>query len=312
MDRADILDLKAELAQALGEKQDEYWQHLKAFIKAKCDRQSLDTAAAKLLSSQQHRSLHNKFIRAILFNVRVDVPPPPIDDTYQGVEVSIDGHQSQQEQSKHQLEIRVKQQLASYARPEELLRFQQFGSVNGPHVGVHAKDTWKPFNQVSLSTRTFKRPKLVNQRASMDIERGLAAPLCSEILALPEFALLKCRILAITRQEGLKGADVSDEVVYLMSKGVETYLQSILSDCIQKIRTGRNRGVLYQPISAPAPKVKNGSDVVTSKVCLSKNINPIRLADLQFSLKLSPHLISQHSIVQERISTAMYVYNDFK
>ncbi|KAI8353646.1 transcriptional regulator of RNA polII, SAGA, subunit-domain-containing protein [Choanephora cucurbitarum] len=73
--RQDVLALKQQLADALGENGPLYWDALRDFVMGKLNRQEFDFYA-NLYLNRQHAHLHNAFILSTVHNAQANTPPP--------------------------------------------------------------------------------------------------------------------------------------------------------------------------------------------------------------------------------------------
>ncbi|KAF9366386.1 hypothetical protein BGX34_003665 [Mortierella sp. NVP85] len=73
--RQDVLLIKQQLAEALGENGPSYWQALTDFVCGKLNRQEFDFYA-NLYLSRKNAPLHNQFILATIHNAQKEAPPP--------------------------------------------------------------------------------------------------------------------------------------------------------------------------------------------------------------------------------------------
>ncbi|KAJ1987654.1 hypothetical protein H4R33_002782, partial [Dimargaris cristalligena] len=85
--RKDLVTIKQQLADALGDNGPLYWKALTEFVTGKLNRQEFDFYA-HLYIPAAHVYLHNAFILATIHNAHRDDVPPPLDATHRPVEWS--------------------------------------------------------------------------------------------------------------------------------------------------------------------------------------------------------------------------------
>lgn len=73
--RRDVLSLKARLLNKI--QCDDYWPTLTKFLRGEISKQEYDSLIQKYLYDNESRSLHNEFIRSLIFNARFSTIPPP-------------------------------------------------------------------------------------------------------------------------------------------------------------------------------------------------------------------------------------------
>ena len=73
--RYDLNEIKEQLAALVPD--EEYWQVFRLFIHGKCKREEFDAVIEKYLDTPEKKHLHNKFIRAIIFNAHFSTVYPP-------------------------------------------------------------------------------------------------------------------------------------------------------------------------------------------------------------------------------------------
>ena len=73
--RYDLNEIKQNLSALVPD--EEYWHTFRLFIHGKCNREDFDKTIEKYLDTSEKKHLHNKFIRAIIFNAHFSTIYPP-------------------------------------------------------------------------------------------------------------------------------------------------------------------------------------------------------------------------------------------
>ena len=74
--RKNVEEIKEELEKHVTNREG-YWAAFRSFIHGHCTKQTFDSKMHKYLETNEGRVLHNRFIRAIIFNAHFSVEPPP-------------------------------------------------------------------------------------------------------------------------------------------------------------------------------------------------------------------------------------------
>ncbi|KAI7863954.1 transcriptional regulator of RNA polII, SAGA, subunit-domain-containing protein [Spinellus fusiger] len=224
--RQDVIALKQQLADALGENGQLYWDALRDFIVGKLNRQEFDFYASLYLS-RQHAHLHNAFILSTIHNAQISVPPPSRDRAVgwakrkRGKEGALD-HDQGQDPRKRKLKMDV--MALSKTERDRLKMLVKTGD----------KDRLKPFVDTLLGPRVGQTPSLpLSPSFNADYARGLLAPLCSDLKELPNAQALHSRMTSSALENGLLGG-VTEDTVHAMLFATEA--------------TPLPRGVLIDPL----------------------------------------------------------------
>ncbi|KAF9977147.1 hypothetical protein BGZ73_006914 [Actinomortierella ambigua] len=230
--RQDVLLLKQQLAEALGENGPAYWQALTDFVCGKLNRQEFDFYA-NLYLSRENAPLHNKFILANIHNAQKEAPPPRSRSVgWAKGKRGKDGKLLDKEKDPKQR--KVKNQVLSLSKAER----ERIKAMKGK-----GKDT-SGFKTKLKEHRILKgvQPPFPQPSALAEYNRGLNMPLCFDSKEIPDFESLRDRMTAIAYENGLFGG-VHDDSVELMLHALETHIKNIISNCIIKLRTNRALGI---------------------------------------------------------------------
>ncbi|KAL1919497.1 uncharacterized protein VTP21DRAFT_2190 [Calcarisporiella thermophila] len=249
--RQDVLSLKHQLAEALGDNGQYYWQALTDFVRGRLNRQEFDFYA-NLYLNHENAHLHNKFILANLHNAQLDIPPP----TQRSVGWSKRKRAGTSEADGDPKRRRLKEAIISLGKAErERLKAlkREPGKRGRPPMLV--KGVVKPaptrFSAVAKTPMyTGTREKLPSNY-QQEYVRGVFAPLCADAKALPDFESFRDRMAGIALEHGLFGG-VTEDSVHLMRHALESHLKTLVSNCISKIRANRGIGIQL-PAKQPAP-----------------------------------------------------------
>ncbi|CDH52474.1 predicted protein [Lichtheimia corymbifera JMRC:FSU:9682] len=239
--RQDVLALKQQLADALGENGPLYWDALKDFVAGKLNRQEFDFYA-NLYLSRENAYLHNAFILSTIHNAQAAHPPPSKHRSVgwakrkRGKDGSLlDGSQDRDPQKR-----RLKMDVMSLSKADRD-RLKQL-------VKSGDKERLRPFVDQVLGPRISRVPPLplpaeqLPQTFNSDYARGLLAPLCADLKELPGPETLRARMTSIALEQGLVGG-VSEDVVSAMLFATESYIKSAIANAISKRRVNRTIGV---------------------------------------------------------------------
>ncbi|KAG0250252.1 hypothetical protein DFQ27_009496 [Actinomortierella ambigua] len=239
--RQDVLLLKQQLAEALGENGPAYWQALTDFVCGKLNRQEFDFYA-NLYLSRENAPLHNKFILANIHNAQKDAPPPRSRSVgWAKGKKGKDGKPLDKEKDPKQR--KVKNQVLSLSKAERE-RIKTLKSKGKDTTGFKTK--LKEHRILKGAQPPFPQPS-----ALAEYNRGLNTPLCFDSKEIPDFESLRDRMTAVAYENGLFGG-VHDDSVELMLHALETHIKNVISNCIIKLRTNRALG-----ISIPKKDIRN-------------------------------------------------------
>ncbi|KAF9432055.1 hypothetical protein BGZ76_011320 [Entomortierella beljakovae] len=229
--RLDVLSLKQQLAEALGENGPSYWQALTDFVSGKLNRQEFDFYA-NLYLSRKNAPLHNQFILANIHNAQKEAPPPSKGPV--GWEKGKRGKDGKLIKEKDPRRRKIKSQILSLGKTERE-RIKALKETNKANMLVKQK----------LKEHRISRPMaptMSQQPQIAEYNRGAHAPLCFEAKELPSFESMKDRMAAVAMENGLLGG-VNEGAVELMLHSLESHIKSVISNCIVKLRTNRSIGI---------------------------------------------------------------------
>ncbi|KAI9274411.1 transcriptional regulator of RNA polII, SAGA, subunit-domain-containing protein [Phascolomyces articulosus] len=239
--RQDVIQLKQQLADALGENGPLYWDSLKDFVAGKLNRQEFDFYA-NLYLSQENAYLHNAFILTTVHNAQTATPPP---SKYRSVgwakrKRGKDNGLLDGENDRDPLKKKLKMDVMSLSKADR----ERLKTL----VKAGDKDKLKPFVDKVLKPRISRVPSLplpadqLPPTFNSDYARGLLAPLCSDLKELPGPETLHARMTSIALEQGLvKG--VSEDVVSAMLFATESYIKSAIANAVSKRRINRSIGL---------------------------------------------------------------------
>ncbi|KAF9927541.1 hypothetical protein FBU30_003087 [Linnemannia zychae] len=229
--RQDVLLLKQQLAEALGENGPSYWQALTDFVSGKLNRQEFDFYA-NLYLSRKNAPLHNQFILANIHNAQKAAPPPSTRSEGWGKgKRGKDGKLLKEKDPKRR---RIKSQVMSLGKAErERIKSLKEASKNSVVVKQKLKE-----HRISKPLA----PPISQPSLQAEYNRGAHVPLCFDSKELPDFDTMKERMIAIAMENGLMGG-VQDAAIELMLHALESHIKSIISNCIIKLRTNRALGI---------------------------------------------------------------------
>ncbi|GAB5588165.1 hypothetical protein Unana1_03065 [Umbelopsis nana] len=228
--RQDVLALKQQLADALGENGPLYWDSLREFITGKLNRQEFDYFAHQYVK-KNNATIHNALSDA----------PPPLKQRAIGWakrKRGKDGFRTAANQGDPG-QKRLKLDVMSLSRVDReklkaLLKHGPGDKINLLRDRRLAQRISKP------PTIPFPTEQLPNNLAQI-FTRGLYAPLCITSKELPSAEGLRPRMTTIAYENGLLGG-VNDDVLEAMSLALEIHIKSVISTTISKIRVNRTLG----------------------------------------------------------------------
>ncbi|KAG0285713.1 hypothetical protein BGZ96_010091 [Linnemannia gamsii] len=229
--RQDVLLLKQQLAEALGDNGPSYWQALTDFVSGKLNRQEFDFYA-NLYLSRKNAPLHNQFILANIHNAQRDAPPPSTRS--EGWAKGKKGKDGKLLKEKDPKRRKIKNQVMSLGKAERE-RIKGLKDLNKSSGVVKEK-----FKEHRISKPLA--PPIAQQPLQAEYNRGAHAPLCFDSKELPDFESMRDRMTAVAMENGLM-AGVQDTAVELMLHALESHIKSIVSNCIIKLRSNRTLGI---------------------------------------------------------------------
>ncbi|KAI7827613.1 transcriptional coactivator Hfi1/Transcriptional adapter 1 [Gamsiella multidivaricata] len=205
--RQDVLLLKQQLAEALGENGPSYWQALTDFVSGKLNRQEFDFYA-NLYLSRKNAPLHNQFILANIHNAQKDAPPPSKGSVGWGKgKRGKDGKLLKEKDPKRR---KIKNQVLSLGKTER----ERIKALKHKHSGM-VKQKMKEHRVSKPMAPTMSQQALV-----AEYNRGANAPLCFDSKELPDFESMKDRMTAVALENGLVGG-IQEGAVELMLHALE-------------------------------------------------------------------------------------------
>ncbi|KAG2173373.1 hypothetical protein INT44_008725 [Umbelopsis vinacea] len=309
--RQDVLALKQQLADALGENGPLYWDSLREFITGKLNRQEFDYFAHQYVK-KNNAHLHNAFILATIHNALSDAPPP------------------------------LKQRAIGWAKRK---RGKDGSYRTAAGQGRDPSQKRLKVDVMSLSRVDREKLKLLlkasgdkinllkDRRLAPRISKPPTIPFPTEQLPskLPSADGLRPRMTTIAYESGLMGG-VNEEVLEAMALALEIHIKSVISTTISKIRVNRTlgpkcaniRSVIRKEaqslssqnadaaIGSPGPSspVNNGfalaSPAPASSQTTKSSISDkpfIATKDLAFAFDLSPYILVETPLSAERVTT---------
>ncbi|CAO3608928.1 unnamed protein product [Mucor hiemalis] len=267
--RQDVLALKQQLADALGENGPLYW-----------DAQEFDFYA-NLYLSRQNAYLHNAFILSTVHNAQTNTPPP----------------------SKHRLVGWAKRKRGKDGNVMAL------GKADRERLKALVKsgdkNKLKPYVDKLLGTRISRPPILpfaldhLPPNYSQEYSKGLMAPLCIDLKELPSPETLHSRMTSIALENGLLGG-IGEDVVNIMLFAAENYIKSSITSAISKRRVNKCIGVqMIREIDEDENEyeVKNGMD--------TEEEPSINLRDLAFAYHITPFVLVENSLNAEKLTALL-------
>ncbi|KAF9106395.1 hypothetical protein BGX27_009185 [Mortierella sp. AM989] len=318
--RLDVLLLKQQLAEALGENGPSYWQALTDFVSGKLNRQEFDFYA-NLYLSRKNAPLHNQFILANIHNAQKEAPPPSKGSVGWGKGKK--GKDGKLQKEKDPKRRKIKNQILSLGKSERE-RIKALKHKNSGAIKQKLKE-----HRVSRPMA----PAISQQVQLAEYNRGAHAPLCFESKELPDFESMRDRMTAVAMENGLMGG-VQEGAVELMLHALESHIKGIISNCIIKLRTNRALGItvpkrdavaLGQPhnpvstsseeTSSPFQKNSNVAEAESSSSSYqasynsnnhnSRHTTTITAKDLAFTIGISPNMLVENPVNVEKLTSIL-------
>ncbi|KAJ1675963.1 hypothetical protein EV182_000216 [Spiromyces aspiralis] len=261
-ERYNLVELKVQLAEALGDDGAAYWEALRNFVQGKLNRQEFDFYANLYLPDSK-AALHNRFILATIHNAQTAVEPPlgeksegfarraPADkgeaEPTAAGEDSVDA-QGERRNIKALLEDpqwrRVKDMIKSLSKPERraIRQLLKQPSTTPEAVEGEIRRWLKP---VVLPLPVTELPVTY----AMDVAKGITGPLCFDTKSTPDAETLRYRMIGLALENGLSGG-TTEECVRLMIWALESHLKTVISNTLFKVRSNRSLGI---PVSSDVP-----------------------------------------------------------
>ncbi|KAG0220760.1 transcriptional regulator of RNA polII, SAGA, subunit-domain-containing protein [Mortierella sp. GBAus27b] len=314
--RQDVLLLKQQLAEALGENGPSYWQALTDFVCGKLNRQEFDFYA-NLYLSRKNAPLHNQFILATIHNAQREAPPPSKgSDGWNKGRRGKDGKIVKEKDPKKR---KIKNQILSLGKAER----ERIKALKEQHKGSGMiKQKMKEHRALKPMTPALSQPAQI-----AEYNRGAHAPLCFDSKELPDFELMKDRMTAVAMENGLMGG-VQEGAVELMLHSLESHIKNIISNCIIKLRTNRALGITVpkrdlvvsagqqqQPQTSISSSSAAGDQPSSSSTSYqasynsnnhnSKRTTTITAKDLAFAIDISPNMLVENPVNVEKLMSIL-------
>ncbi|KAJ1887756.1 hypothetical protein GGI13_005753 [Coemansia sp. RSA 455] len=332
-ERYQLTQLKEQLAEALGDDGPSYWAALRDFVQGKLNRQEFDFYAYLYLTGDK-AVLHNQFILATIHNAQSGQAPPE-GERSQGFEGRKkrkheddemgDGEDETGDSRSSRRSVRalledpkwryVKELVKSLNKSERRAIKTLFKQPNlTPEEAQAAIRAMKP---VVLPMSTSQLP----QSYSMDMAKGITAPLVFDTKSTPDIESLSYRMVSLALEQGLAGG-VTREAGELLLYALDCHLKNILSNMIYKTRSNRALGIPVSRSRADDSWSSNINDIHDLSTSAGSAMRPttgglrlrdrlyqskdtLHLADLVFSLTISPSTTVQPPKCIERCGNLM-------
>ncbi|ORZ24718.1 transcriptional regulator of RNA polII, SAGA, subunit-domain-containing protein [Absidia repens] len=298
--RKDVMALKQQLADCLGDNGPHYWDALRDFCYGKLNRQEFDFYA-NLYLSRQHAHLHNAFILSTIHNAQSATPPPSRQRT-----VGWKRKRGKDGQDHNPQKQKLKMDILSLSKSDR----ERMKAL----IKTGDKTKLLPFVNQILAPRVSKPipiSRTLNQlpsNISMEYSRGLMAPLCSDLRELPRAGTLKARMSSIAMEHELMGG-VSEDAVYAMLFAMESYIKSVLSNTISKRRYNRSIGFRMPQDRTGLRAAALGGDekdnthgTLMTKQQQQQQQKSLNLRDLTFSFRMTPYVMVENLLNAERLT----------
>ncbi|KAJ9059981.1 hypothetical protein DSO57_1018910 [Entomophthora muscae] len=266
--RARLLEVKKQIEGLLKEDFTDYWSRLEEFLVGKLSQDQLGFFTRSFLTGNS-ALLHNELVKLALkcAILPVDAPkfkPPVVPEA--------DKTLSKKRQFSSQEDMLFHEHVKKFIKLRSKKEINQLKALP-QRVNVKVE---LPYSiPVSL-------PPLTGDAAAF-YGRGIQLPLCSESKLLPNLEMMRIKANTIALENNLtEGAD--SKVAEVILQGLETHLESLLTNCLFKIRLKQTRSAL------------SGS----SDSHLTKQ-NTISTRDLQTTFTISPHLLAERPNAMERL-----------
>ncbi|KAJ1929255.1 hypothetical protein IWQ60_001310 [Tieghemiomyces parasiticus] len=320
MGRRDLLAIKQQLADALSDNGPLYWRALTDFVTGKLNHQEFDFYAHLYIPADQVH-LHNTFILATIHNAHRDDRPPltggPVvewsrkrcrDDAggsggdganNLGRVVGADGR-TYFDENDEPLDPVEQQRL----RREKLKKLiQSMSKVDRRTIRQLLKrddaGQGRPLlaNAGGQASRRPVLPFAVDQILAStvaDYARGVQAPLCVDERAVPDVDTLRHRLGLIALEHGLIDGATA-EAAQIVMFGLDVHLRNIIANCISKVRGAPPVVSHHAHLGSVEPRTTTGTDSPTG-------FQTLRLADLLFSVEISPYVLTEVPLSIERLA----------
>ncbi|KAJ2751014.1 hypothetical protein H4S06_004232 [Coemansia sp. BCRC 34490] len=339
-ERLQLIQLKEQLADALGDDGPSYWTALRDFVQGKLNRQEFDFYAYMYLSGEK-ATLHNQFILATIHNAQSGHAPP-------------DGEQSRGFEGRRMKRKRNRGDGGGGSGDDENQDDDDGGGGGKSRRSIRAlleDPRWRYVKELVKSLNKnerraiktlLKRPETTPEAAqeairlmkpvvlpmpqaqlpqtyAMDIAKGITAPLVYDTKATPDIESLGFRMVAIALEQGLSGG-IARDAGELLLYALDCHLKNVVSNMIYKARSNRALGIPVSNIRAPETEAETedeprmpansltrrpttGGLRLRDRLYYSKTT--LHLADLVFSLDISPSTTVETPLCLERCANMM-------
>ncbi|KAJ2507435.1 hypothetical protein GGI11_006353 [Coemansia sp. RSA 2049] len=342
-ERLQLIQLKEQLADALGDDGPSYWTALRDFVQGKLNRQEFDFYAYMYLSGEK-ATLHNQFILATIHNAQSGHAPPDGEQSrgFEGRRMKRkrnrgDGGGSGDDENqdddddgsgaggigKSRRSVRALLEDPRWRYVKELVKSLNKNERRAIKTLLKRPETTPEAAQEAI--RLMKPVVLpmpqaqLPQTYAMDIAKGITAPLVYDTKATPDIESLGFRMVAIALEQGLPGG-IARDAGELLLYALDCHLKNVVSNMIYKARSNRALGIPVSNIRAPEAGAETedeprmpvnsltrrpttGGLRLRDRLYYSKTT--LHLADLVFSLDISPSTTVETPLCLERCSNMM-------
>ncbi|OLY82496.1 Transcriptional coactivator hfi1 [Smittium mucronatum] len=269
--RVDLLSLKEQLAEALGDSGPKYWELMSNFLIGKISMCEFENLIRNTFPKKE-ALIHNQLILGILKNAKMNDRPPPDQSNlgfgtnsglYKKTKIENYGYELLQINEKGQkILAKIREESSDGKESESWKEFKQLvkslSKADKRAIKSLAKKKFED-NSIDQAIKIFERIVLpipsnkLPPTYALDLARGITSPLCYDTKSTPDKKSLQSRMVASALQHGLIGG-VTDESVELLLYGLDVFslillykqkchLKNIASNMIYKIRSNRALGI---------------------------------------------------------------------
>ncbi|KAJ1797060.1 hypothetical protein LPJ59_003368 [Coemansia sp. RSA 2399] len=325
-ERLQLIQLKEQLAEALGDDGPSYWAALRDFVQGKLNRQEFDFYAYMYLSGEK-ASLHNQFILATIHNAQSGQAPPDGEHSkgFEGGKKrkhdENQGPSGSEKTQKSKRSIKALLEDPRWRYVKELVKSLNKNErraiktlLKKPDITPEAaQEAIRLMKPVVLPMPASQLP----QTYAMDIAKGITAPLVFDTKATPDIESLGYRMVAIALEQGLSGG-ITRDAGELLLYALDCHLKNVVSNMIYNARSNRALGIpvndMYAPLAeqTATPRIPatglprrptTGGLRLRDRLYYSKTT--LHLEDLVFSLVISPSTTVELPLCLERCSNMM-------
>ncbi|KAJ2505876.1 hypothetical protein GGI11_006849 [Coemansia sp. RSA 2049] len=343
-ERLQLIQLKEQLADALGDDGPSYWTALRDFVQGKLNRQEFDFYAYMYLSGEK-ATLHNQFILATIHNAQSGHAPPDGEQSrgFEGRRMKRkrnrgDGGGSGDDENqddddgsgsgaggagKSRRSIRALLEDPRWRYVKELVKSLNKNERRAIKTLLKRPETTPEAAQEAI--RLMKPVVLpmpqaqLPQTYAMDIAKGITAPLVYDTKATPDIESLGFRMVAIALEQGLSGG-IARDAGELLLYALDCHLKNVVSNMIYKARSNRALGIPVSSIRAPEAEAETEDEPRMPANSLTRrpttgglrlrdrlyySKTTLHLADLVFSLDISPSTTVETPLCLERCANMM-------